>query len=283
MALLSLPSSIPIPAEVTSFFATAVERVINTSSTEAIRSVHLILSGVGAYFLENLSSSSLSRLQGQLIQIVFRLDKDNHDTNAFCLAILAQMALVELSTDLSSSNTSITNGESAVDKSDRFEPARKLFADKNIPKILDFVFGRARWACSLGVSEPVARRIEVLKLCQMTIEPSNQEPRQRWLSSRSSLSKKVLEHVNREELDAEVRNTVSATKMMFVGCYLTILQAIDFIAAAYGSKPLPGEINKPVGELMHARSKAHCSPMLVEYYIVRLRDYQCAPSRLTNF
>ena len=273
MALLSLPSSIPIPAEVTTFFTTAVQRVIDTPSTETIRSIHLIVSGVGACFLESLSSSSLSRLQGQLIQIVFRLDKDNHDTNAFCLAILAQMALIKPSTDLSSTDTSTTSGESIVDKSDRFEPARKLFADKNIPKILDFVFGRARWACSLGVSEPVARRIEVLELCQMTIEPSNQKARQRWLLSRSSLSKKILEHVNREELDAEVRNTVSTTKIMFVGWRLTILQAIDFIAAAYSSKPLPGEMNKPVSELMHARSKAHCSPMLVEHYIVRLRDH----------
>ena len=208
MALLAAPSSVPLPVEIAAFFATAVRRVIERPSADTIRNIHSILSGIGGYILESLSPDSLGRLQGQLIQIVFRLDRDNHETNAFCLAVLAQMAIAEPLAEPGSSDSSIVSAEPSKDRPNPFEPARKLFADKNTPKVLDFIFGRARWACSPSVSETVDRRLEVLELCKITVKPTTAEARQHWLSSRSSMSKKIIEHINRHDLNAEVRCSV---------------------------------------------------------------------------
>jgi len=202
---------VPLPAEISDFFSAVVQCVIDAPSAETTRPVHLILSGIGAKVLETLSPSSLMHLQGQLIKIVSRMDKDNHDMNALCLAILAQMASTEQYTDIASSISSITSGDPGSDKFDLFESARKVFVDKNVPKILDFAFGRARWACSPSVSETVAHRIEALELCKRTIEPTNAGARQSWLHSKSSLSRKVNEHINREGLHAEVLCTVGTS------------------------------------------------------------------------
>lgn len=200
-----------LPAEISGFFSAIVQCAIDFPSTETIRPVHLVISGIGARILETLVASSLSRLQGQLIKIVSRMDKDNHDMNALCLAILAQMASTELSTDTASSTSSITSADQGNDRPDLFESARKLFVDKNVPRLLEFAFGRARWACSPNVSESIAHRIEVLELCKRTIEPTNAVARQSWLCSKSSQSRKVNEHVNREDLHAEVRGVVSTS------------------------------------------------------------------------
>ena len=268
MALLSMPSNVPLPAEISTFFATVVQRVIDAPSADTIRPVHSILSGIGSKILEILSPSSLTRLQGQLIQIVFRLDKSNHDTNAFCLAVLARMTSAELSNDISSLESSFTSTNHSKDQPEPFEPARKLFADKNVSKILDFVFGRAIWACSQSVVATVDYRTEVLKLCQKTIEPTNKEVRQRWLLSKPSLSRKLNEYAVREELDAEVRCTVGISKAMFVGWSLIMLQAFDFIAAVHDPKPTPKEMDKAVNDLFRAHGEVYCSQMVVKNHIV---------------
>lgn len=271
MALLSVPSTVPLPAAISAFFATLVQRVIDAPSAETIRFVHRVLLGTGPKVLEILSSSSLLRLQEQLMQIVSHLDKNTHDTNAFCLAVLAQMTSAELSTDVSSSNSSMVGSDRSQERSEPFEPARKLFADKNIFKILNFVFGRAVWACSQNTSATVDCRIEVLKLCKKTVEPTNEEIRQRWLLSGPSLSKKLNEYLKREKnMDAEVRGVVGISEATSMESYLSVMQAFDFVAAVHEPKPFPEDLHKAVGDLFCVGSEAYCSQMVVESYVVSL-------------
>lgn len=206
--MLSMPANGPLPAEISAFFTALIQCVVEVPSVDTIRPVYLVLCGIGPKILEILPDSSLLRLQGQLIQIVSRLEKNSHDTNAFCLAVLAQMTSAELSTDHSSSNSSLMDTEQSDDRPEPFEPAQKLFADKNISKILNFVFGRAVWACSHSTSATIDNRIEVLKVCKSTIETMNEGVRQRWLLSKPSLNKKLNEYLSRENIHAKVRGMV---------------------------------------------------------------------------
>jgi hypothetical protein len=270
VALLTLPSTVPLPAEISAFFAILVQRVIEAPSAESIRPVHRVLLGIGPKILEILSSSSLLRLQGQLIQIVSRSDKNSHDTNAFCLAVLAQMTSAELSIDVSSSNSSIMGTDYSHDRHEPFEPARKLFADKNVPKILNLVFGRAVWACSQSPSATVDCRIEVLKLCKKTIEPTNEEVRHHWLLPKPSLSKKLNEYLNRENMNAEVRGAVSFSGATSTESYLTVMQAFDFVAAVHEPKTFPEDLHKAVGNFYCAGNEVYCSQMVVENHVVSI-------------
>lgn len=270
MALLTVPSIVPLPAEISAFFAILVQHVIEAPSAETIRFVHQVLLGIGPKILEILSSSSLLQLQGQLIQIVSRLDKNSNDANAFCLAVLAQMTSVELSADVSSSNSSMMGTNRSQERSEPFEPARRLFADKNISKILNFVFGRAVWACSQNSSATVDCRIEVLKLCRKTIEPMNEAARQNWLLPKPSLSRKLNEYLNRENMDAEVRGAVGLCDAISMESYSIVMQAFDIIAAVHEPKPFPEDLHKAVSDFLSAGNEVYCSQMVMENYIVSL-------------
>lgn len=278
MALLSLPSKHPLPAEILAFFEAVVQRVIDNPSANTLRPVNSVLSGIGSQTLDALSSDILVRLQRQLIELVSHLHRNTHEINSLCLALLAQIASAEQSAHVLSASPSLTGTNHSQAKPDILEPARKIFADKNVSKILDFVFGRARWACSPSVSETVDHRLEALELCRTTIRPTNEGARQRWLLSKSTLSRKINEHIDRNDLNAEVRCAVSLGNTKPVSCLLTILQAIDFIAGVHDPKPIPEGMNKTITAIFRAGSGENCPQLLVENHVVRFHVFHISTS-----
>lgn len=184
--------------------------MIKAPSAENLRLVDSILSGIDTRILHVLSIESLIGLQRKLSLLISHLDQNTHDTNAFCLSVLAQISLAEQPIDSSSSISSLADTDSLAGKSDPLEPARKRFADKNVSKMFEFVFGRARQACSPSFSGTVDQRLEILELCRKTVRPTSENARQDWFSKKSSLIRKLNEHLSRDDLDAEVRCSVSS-------------------------------------------------------------------------
>ena len=166
-----------------------LERAVQSLSSETIRPVYLLLSGVEATYVDILSFDILYSLQNQMIRVLTNLDSDDHLASLLCLAVLAKFSSWPGAT------------EALVDP---FLPARKFFSSR-APKTFDLVVIKAITACSQSCRLSTREIVESLKLSREILNAFDQKERNHWLSGNVRKTSKLREKILRSGIEPQVQ------------------------------------------------------------------------------
>ena len=214
-SLLSAPLlQVPIPAAIALFLQTLLERGVQAPTAESIRPIYSILSGVGFNFLDVLPLDIVNRFQSQLIKILKSLEVEDHSANLICLAILANIALREITNSTASDGSSMADATSSRNQDvthsmERYQPARQFFTAKRASKTLDLVVLKVILSCSRNCSLRLDEVIESLKLSEEITNAVLSSERRSWMGKNTAKIKKLSEKVLRHDIDSEVKCAVS--------------------------------------------------------------------------
>ena len=168
-----------------------------------------MLSGVGFNFLDILPLEIVFRFQSQLIKILKGLEVEDHSANIICLAVLANLASLEIadSTELDRSympDATSSRNQDVPQSGDRYQPARQFFTAKRASKTLDLVVLKVILACSKNCLLGLDEIVESLKLSTEIIDAVPLSERSCWIERNAAKVKKLSEKILRHNLDSEV-------------------------------------------------------------------------------
>ena len=213
IALLSTPLEVAIPSTAPVFFMKCLERAVQSLSSETIRPVYLLLSGVESTYLDILPFDILFSLQGQIIRVLSKLDSDDHLASLLCLAVLARFS--SRPRDVEKSHPSIQsspNDEIGPESADRFLPARRFFSSR-VPKTLDLIVIKAITACSQSCKLSTFEIVESLKLSRETLDAFDKKERNHWLAGNVRKINKLHEKILRPGIEAKVQCEVGRKRV----------------------------------------------------------------------
>ena len=206
---------VSVPEQLPTFLESVLARAVAAPSTETIRPVYLILSGVGCAELRSLSQPLVIRLQEQLKQILCcNFKVDDHHAKMLCLALLAKLTSREVSIPVSKQVLSPTDASrgSETCQRDQFGPSRGYFGPQKASKTLDITVVTARYAVSQSRSETCAATIgtmiEILNLCAEVARSVSGTDKRTWIMTRGSMSKAPLNGLLKSEVDPKARLAV---------------------------------------------------------------------------
>lgn len=209
IALLSKPLDVAVPSTVPVFLLKCLEKAVQSLSSETIRPVYLLLSGVESSYLDILPFEILSSLQSQLIEVLTNLDSDDHLASLLCLAVLAKFASRPEGTEKSQPNVQyMQNDGHTPESTDRFLPARKFFSSRRAPKTLDLVVIKAITTCSQSCQLSTNEIVESLKLSREILDAFDKKEKSSWLAGNVRKTKKLYEKIFRPggpEIEAKVQ------------------------------------------------------------------------------
>lgn len=192
-----------------------LEKAVQSLSPETIRPVYLLLSGLESSYLDILPSDILSSLQSQMIDVLAKIDSDNHLASLLCLAILAKFSSRLWGTEVIRPNIqSAPNVHIGSEAVDIFLPARKLFSSRRAPKMLDLVVIKAIKACSQNCQLSTSEILESLKLSTEIVEAFEKKEKNSWLSENSRKTKKLCEKIRRPEIEVTVQCEVGRKEVL---------------------------------------------------------------------
>lgn len=222
VALLSTPLESAMPSKAIIFLTTCLEKAVQSLSSETIRPVYLLLSGVESSCLDILPFDILSSLQSQMIRVLTYIDSNDHLASLLCLAILAKFSSQPGVMEKSQPNgICSTNEEERSESADRFQPARKFFSSR-VPKTLDLVVIKAIRACSQSCQMSTHEVIESLKLSREIVDAFENKERARWLAGNVMKTNKLHEKVFRSGLEAKVHCEVDRRGVLIFSVFLTL-------------------------------------------------------------
>lgn len=266
---------VSIPASLPTFLERVLTRAVANPSSETIRPLYSILSGVGCAELLAVSQPLVARLQEQLKQLLCcSLDFDGHHIEIFCLAIYAKMASTETlilssrkeSSSLSNSDTSERCPEA------RFETARKYFGSQKASKTMDITVAKTRKALSQSRSQSCGATldmtIELLYLCSEIVRSVSDIEKLNWMTNRRGMSKASLDGILRAELNPCVRTAVRSWGCGLPTVELILYQAAEFAIALYGQSRVPSELHGVIKQLFQVPPQMFASPDLIAAYVV---------------
>ena len=179
-----------------------LERAVQSLSSETIRPVYLLLSGVEATDVTILPFDVLHDLQNHMIRVLTNLDSDDHLASLLCLAVLAKLSSWPgASKDLKPEAQS--DDEVGLVAVDPFLPARKFFSSR-VPKTLDLVVIIAITACSQSCQLKTNEILESLRLSREIVNAFDKKERNQWLSGNFWKIKKLREKILKSGIDAQV-------------------------------------------------------------------------------
>ena len=183
-----------------------LEKAVQSLSPETIRPVYLLLSGLGSSYLDILPFDILFSLQSQMIDVLTKLDSDNHLASLLCLAILAKFSSRPGGMDKSQPNVqSSPKDEIGPESADRFLPARKFFSSRRAPKTLDLVVIKAITACAQSCQLSSQEIIESLKLSKEIVDAFDRKEKSSWLAGNVKKTKKLYEKIHRADIEMKVQ------------------------------------------------------------------------------
>ena len=210
VALLSTTLDFPRPSKAPALITKCLEKTIESLSSENVRPVYLLLSGVESSYFNILPFDILSTVQNRTIEVLSELDSDNHQGNLLCLAVLARFSsrpgvikkpLVNVH--------SAPNDAIEPQPEDIFFPARKFFTSRKALKTLDLVVIKAIKACSQRCQLSANDIVESLKLSREIIDALDKKERSSWLAGNNQKTKKLYEKILRPDIEDKVQCEVS--------------------------------------------------------------------------
>lgn len=216
IALLSTPLEVAFPSNAPVFFMRCLERAVQSLSSETIRPVYLLSSGVAPSYLDILSFDILSSLQSQIIRLLSKLDSDDHLASLLCLAVLANFSSRPKNKDNSQANMQyLPQDEIGPDSADRFLLSRKFFLSR-VSKTLDLIVIKAITACSQSCKLSKHEIIEGLKLSTEIVDAFEEKERKSWLAGNVRKVKKLREKVLRSGIETKVQCEVRSNRAGFL-------------------------------------------------------------------
>ena len=205
VALLSTPLEVAIPSIAPVFYVKCLERAVRTLSSESIRPIYLLSSGLDPVYLDLMPCEILPSLQSQIIRVLSKLDSDDHLASLLCLAFLAKVASMPGDTENSEPNIQcLPQDEIGPDSADRFLPARKFFSSR-VPKILDLIVIKAITACSQSCKLKAHEIFESLKLSREIVDALDKKEKSHWQAANVKKINKLYEKVLRTGIEAKVQ------------------------------------------------------------------------------
>ena len=205
VALLSTPLEIMIPLNAPVFYMKCLERAVQTLSSETIRPVYLLLSGLDSVYLDSMPLDIVSSLQSQMILVLSKLESDDHLASLLCLAILAKFSSMHGDMENSGPNIqSLPQDENGLHSADRFLPARKFFSSR-VTKTLDLIVIKAITACSQSCRLKVHEVVESLKLSVEIVDTLDEKEKSHWQAGNIRKINKLYEKVLRSGIEAKVQ------------------------------------------------------------------------------
>ena len=187
-----------------------LEKAIESLSSETIKPVYLLLSGVESSYFDILPFDILSTVQNRTIEVLSELDSDNHLGNLLCLAVLARFSSRPGVIKKSLVNVhSSPNDAIEPEPKDVFFPARKFFSSRKALKILDLVVIKAIKACSQSCHLSANDIVESLKLSREIIDALDNRGRSSWLAENNQKISKLYEKIQRPDIEDKVQCEVS--------------------------------------------------------------------------
>ena len=183
-----------------------LEGAVQSLSSETIRPVYLLLSGVESSYFDILPFDILSSLQSQMIRSLSKLDSDDHLAILLCLAVLAKFA--SMSRDMEKPQPNVRSSPKdkiKPESADRYFPARKFFSSR-VSKTLDLIVIRSITACSQSCQLSTHEIVESLKLSREIVGAFEKKERKNWLAGNIRKTNKLHEKIlRRPEIEAEVQ------------------------------------------------------------------------------
>ena len=208
VALLSTPLEVPIPLNAPAFNMKCLGRAVRTLSSETIRPVYLLLSGLDSVYLDSMPLNIVSSLQSQMILVLSKLDSDDHLASLLCLAVLAKFSSMPGDMENFGPNLqSLVQDETGLHSADRFLPARKFFSSR-VPKTLDLIVIKAITACSQSCRLKVHEVVESLKLSIEIVDTLDEKEKTHWQAGNVRKINKLYEKVLRSGIEAKVQCAV---------------------------------------------------------------------------
>ena len=207
-----LPSEIPAPASLPSFFLAKLELAVEAPSALTIRPVYSLLAGVGPTLLDILPDEATSRLHEQLNRMLQSLE--DRPAILLCLAIFARVLsgpspVCKTSESLSPNLGSALPSEAVLpDEVRRYDNIRKYFNARRGTKTLDLVVLRVIEACSSSFSLKCCEAVESLSLAQEIVRVVDNAERVSWLKKNGSKTRKLFEKILRQDINVEIRLAV---------------------------------------------------------------------------
>ena len=210
VALLSTTLESPRPSKAPILITKCLEKAIESLSSETVRPVYLLLSGIESRSFEILPFNVLSSVQSRTIEVLSELDSDNHLGNLSCLAILARFSSRPgvIKKSLVNAHSS-PNDAIEPEPTDIFSPARKFFSSRKTLKILDLVVIKAIKACSQRCQLNANDIVESLKLSREIVDALDKKERSSWLAGNNQKTKKLYEKILRPDIENKVQCEVS--------------------------------------------------------------------------
>ncbi|KAL2042947.1 hypothetical protein N7G274_004005 [Stereocaulon virgatum] len=236
-SLLSLPLDIAIPSTFPVFLTGLVEKAVCTLSPATIRPIYHVLSAVGSSYLDALPIDVLTHLQDRLVEVLTKLDMDDHFGDLLCLGVLAKFACRSRNSAVTAqlNNVGSPPGEGGPTTADRYVSARKLFEVKRAPKTLDLAVIRAITACS--------------ESCTLSPNEISEKMGRKNSGKVKKLNKKIL----RADIDPDVQ-----------------CAALNFVVALSPGQRLPQELVPVFQQLLLTSSRITLSARAISQYILQL-------------
>ncbi len=190
-----------------------LEGAVQSLSSETIRPVYLLLSGIDSSYIDILPFDTLYTLQSQMIRVLTDLDSDDHLASLLCLALLAKLSSGPGGKEKPQPNVQTLPDDEIGPASavDRFLPARKFFSSR-VPKTLDLVVIKAITACSQNCRLRTHEIVESLKLSREIVDTFDKKERNHWLAANTRKTKKLREKVLRLGIEAKVQCEVGGKR-----------------------------------------------------------------------
>ena len=225
-----------------------LDRAVQSLSSDSIRPVYLLLSGVESSYLDILPFDILYDLQSQMKRVLTSVDSDDHLASLLCLAVLAKLSSRPAVTEESQPNVHTSLDDPVRPESaDRFLPARNFFSSR-VSKTLDLVVIKAITACSQSCQLSTHEVVESLKLSREIVNAFNKKERNDWLAGNikkvNKLHDKVFTDGIKPGVQCEVcrkRSACSFSTNVGIGSELPCYYVCGTISAS-GSDPESQEI-----------------------------------------
>ena len=195
---------VAMPSGFPEFLMALVERTARSLSPESIRPVYQLLSAVGSAYLDLLSLDVIAQMQSRLVEVLTKLDIDDHFGDLLCLGVLAKFA----SRPCNAPVLNMKNEPCFPKVADRYVSARKIFEAKRASKTLDLAVIRAITASSESCTLSLTDILESLRLSSDIVNAVDCREKEAWLAKNGGKVKKLHKKIFRPGIDPGVQCAV---------------------------------------------------------------------------
>ena len=203
VAMLSTPLKVAPGSTVPIFLEMLLGRAVELPSSESIRPVYQVLSGLGYKYLDDSPLDVVVQLQEQLTTILAKHDPTDPLPGSLCLGVLA--LFVSIPIDHGEVTQSTDQNHKIDEGAERYSIARRFFSNKKAQKTLDVTVFRAIDVCSGNSTLNIDRGLEILNICMTTVHAISIHDKRIWAVKNQMRIDKLLEKMSRADIDQNVQ------------------------------------------------------------------------------